>query len=319
MSENNTFDLLEIIRIIIKKRKFVIIVTLAALLTGIVFCIVSDKKYTSQTIFIVKNPQMLDRNYIFRTTSYEHKDFFAIPDDIDQVEAIAKSNALLWHLINKFDLGKVYGIKDPAWLMRVVKWNFAFTRTDTKNIELYYTDKDPKLAEAITREAREYMERKFKDYFMETNSQISKSLNIKVNEIADSVTVINNMVNALKDAEGLHGKLQPTRGETISNNATTNISKATSESLEQLQELLVAKDNLIKDRSEYIRLVNEFSVFQQTDMKVFFVVQDAYEPNESSHPRSVFIILGCLIGGFLFASFLVVFSSFYKNKIKPSL
>lgn len=319
MSENNSFDLLEIIRVIYKKRKFVIILTLAALLTGIVFCIVSDSKYTSQTIFIVKNPQMLDRNYIFRNTNYEHKDFFAIPDDIDQVEAIAKSNALLWHLINKFELDKVYGIKNPAWLLRVVKWNFVFTRTDTKNIELFYTDKDPKRAEAITREAREYMESKFKEYFMETNTQISNALNLKLNALNDSIASLNVTINHLKDSTGLHGKLQPTRGATINNNASLNINKHTSENLETLQELLLIKDNLANDRSEYIRLINEFSVFQQTDMKVFFVVQDAYEPNEASHPKSILIIIGCLIGGFLFASFLAVFTAFYKNKIKQSL
>lgn len=308
------FDLIHILRIIAKRKKFVFIFTGIIMAIGTLCCIITDKKYTSSSLFIVKNPILFDRNFVFRNSLYEHKEFFAVPNDVDQVEAIAKSEELLRHITNKFDLEKYYGISDPFLLRLKVKSNYAFSRQDTKNIEVFFTDKDPKLAKEIAKEIREYMERKFLNYFLEANKQVTTALKTELQEINISIDSFNKEIQTLRETNGLHNQLLPTRGTAIQSNV--NLSGSQSAAMEQLLSLVTLKDQLIKDQAQYYSLINEFEMIGKSKMNIFYIVHDAYLPNETSHPKTILILLGCLIGGLFISSVIVVSGAFYREKVK---
>jgi len=318
MSEQTTnqkpFDLIHMLRIIAKRKKFVFIFTGIILAIGVLCCIITDKKYTSSTLFIVKNPILFDRNFVFRNSLYEHKEFFAVPNDVDQVEAIAKSEELLRHITQKFNLAEYYGISEPFLLRLKVKSNYAFSRQDTKNIEVYFTDKDPKLAEEVTREIRQYMERKFLNYFLEANKQVTTALKAELQEINASVDSFDTEILVLREANGLNNQLLPTRGTSIQSNV--NLSGSQSAALEKLQSLVTLKDQLIKDQAEYYSLINEFEMIGKGNMNIFYIVHDAYLPDETSHPKTILILLGCLIGGLFISSVIAVSGAFYREKVK---
>lgn len=307
-----SFDLIGIFREIFKRKKFILIITITAAVLSLIFCLLQKKQYTSETIFIVKNPILIDRNYVFRNTSYEHKEFFAISDDIDHIKTIGKSDGLIWHLIGKFDLGKVYGIEDGQKLFKKVKGNYKLTHEDTKNIELYYTDPDPKKAQAIAIAARDYIEEMFRNYFLTTNKDITNSLSLKAASLRDTITILDDSIKAIRARIGNYSQLLPQRGNSIAAATTTGSAEAAA-SLEQLQELTTLKDQLVKDIAGYHSLINEYEVMATGEIRVFYIVQDAYESGIPSHPKTLIIVAASTLGALLFSCFLVLFGAFYRK------
>ena len=316
MNENNQFDLLYIFRVILRKKKFILGFSAIALIVALVVSLIAPKQYTSSSIFIVKNPILLDRNYIFRNQMFENKEFFAVPDDVDQIEFISKSEAMLRYLINEFDLGNHYGIKSPYWLRLKVKGNFAFSRQDTKNIEIFYTDKDPEMAMKITKAVREYLELKFSRYFLESNRQVASALKLELKVLDSTVTVLADQINELKVASNLSNYLLPSRTELGGSTPSGSLNPSQLKALEELHRLTTLKDQLTGDQAKYNSLIHEFELIEKGGMNVLYLVQDAYLPDEASHPKVLLILIGTLLGSLIITSVIAVFGAFYRERIK---
>ncbi|WP_118972831.1 Wzz/FepE/Etk N-terminal domain-containing protein [Taibaiella koreensis] len=312
----SSFDLIGIFREIFKKKLFLIVLTIAALVISIIFCLLQQKQYTSETIFIVKNPMLIDRNYVFRTTSYEHKDFFAIPDDVDHVKTIAKGDGIVWHVIRKFDLAKAYGMENDDKLVKKVKGNFKAIMEDTKNIELFYTDPDPKRAAAITNAAREYLEATFLDYFRTTNKDITVSLKERIAAMSDTMVRLDDSISALRAVAGNYSQLLPARGNTISMAAGTATPQS-AQAMERLQETGALKDRLAADVAAYRSLINEYEVMANGKLKIFYVVQEGYVPTLPSHPKTLIIVAAATLAALFFGCILVLIAAFYKHVMQP--
>jgi len=308
----NSFDLITIFREIFKKKLFLLLLTVAALIISVVFCLMQQKRYTSETVFIVKNPLLIDRNYVFRNTSYEHKDYFALPDDVDHIKTIAKSDGMIWHVIEKFDLGKAYGMEVNDGLVQKVKKNFKTIMQDTKNIELFYTDPDPKRAAEVTKAAREYLEATFLNYFRVTNKDVTESLKEKIAAMTDTVARLDDSINALRTASGNYTQMLPARSNTIAS-ASSGASASSAQALEHLQEIGVQKDRMVNDIAAYRSLVNEYEVMASGKLHIFYVVQEAYVPSDPSHPKTIILVAISTMGALLFGCILVLISAFYKR------
>lgn len=310
-----SFDLIGIFREIFKKKLFLLLLSVAALIISIIFCLQQQKRYTSETVFIVKNPLLIDRNYVFRTTSYEHKDYFALPDDVDHIKTIAKSDGMVWHVIEKFDLAKAYHMEGDPRLVEKVKDNFKTIMEDTKNIELFYTDPDPKRAMEITKAAREYLETTFLNYFRTTNKDVTESLKEKVAAMSDSITHLDDSISTLRAASGNYSQMLPARGTTIASSGQT-VSAASAASLEHLQEIIVQKDKLAADIAGYRSLINEFEVMASGKLRLFYVVQEAYVPGLPSHPKTLIVVAASTLGALFFGCILILLSALYKKVMK---
>jgi uncharacterized protein involved in exopolysaccharide biosynthesis len=307
---DRSFDLIGIFHQIFKKKFFVIGVTLAAIIISLIFCNMQTPGYTSETIFIVKNPLMIDRNFVFRHTDYENREFFASPDDVDNVKSIAKSDGVLWYLIDKFDLRKAYHSKDDAALIKTVRRNFKAVMEDTRNLEVYYTDPDPQRAADITNGARIYLEDKFMDYFLATNKDVSTALLEKINVLKDSVRIADDSMQAIRVATGNYSQLLPTRGNTMSSNSAGNAQSATQ--LEYLQEIAMRKDKMAANIAEYQSLINEYEVMANHKIHIFYVIQEGYVPGEASTPKTLIITIASGVAALLFACFVVILGGFYE-------
>lgn len=312
----SSFDLIAIFREIFKKKVFIIGLAAVALIISLICCMLQQKEYTSRTTFIVKNPLLIDRNYVFRTTSYEHKEFFAIPDDVDHVKTIAKSDGMLWHVIQKFDLAKAYNMEADDRLVKKVKGNFKAIMEDTKNIELTYTDPDPKRAAAIATAAREYLESTFLDYFRTTNSGIITSLKESIAAMNDTIARLDDSIASLRSATGNYTQLLPARNNTITM-APAATTAQNAQALEHLQEIGTQKDRLATDIAYYHSLVNEYEVMTNGKIHIFYVVQDAYVPTTPSRPKTLIMTAAATIAAIFFGCILVLFAAFYKQVMQP--
>lgn len=308
----NSFDLIQIFREIFKKKRFLLLLSLAALIISLVFCLLQQKQYTSRTVFIVKNPLLIDRNYVFRTTAYENRDYFALPDDVDHIKTIAKSDGMIWHVIQKFDLAKVYNMEANDKLVKKIKSNFKVVMEDTKNIELSYTDPDPERAAAITKAAREFLENSFLDYFRITNKDVTESLKDRIAVMTDSVARLDDSLSTIRATSGNYGQMLPARANTITAASGTG-SAASAQAMEHLQEIGIQKDKLVSDIAAFRSLVNEYEVMGSGKLRLFYVVQEPYVPSIASHPKTIILTAAGTIGALFFGCILVLLSAFYKR------
>lgn len=318
MNDSN-FNLIGLFREIFKKKIFILILTVAALIVSFIFCSLQQNKYTSKTVFIVKNPLLIDRNYVFRNTSYEHREFFAIPDDVDHVKTIAKSDGLLWYIIDSFKLAKAYNMEQSGNLIEVVRDNFKAVMEDTKNIELFYTDPDPERAKLITTAARAYVEEKFLNYFLATNKDICNALREKTSGMRSTIAVLDDSIRNIRAATGSYTQLLPSRGNNmllLSGPQTGNAQSA--EAMERLREITAVKDRITDNIAEYQSLINEYEVMSNGNIKIFYVVQEAYQPGAPSHPKTLIIVAASTLGGLFFACILVLIGAFYTRVMHPS-
>ena len=312
MSEQR-FDFIEIIKAIFRRKFFILGFTVLAAIIGFVFCLFQEKLYKSETTFIVKNPTLVDRNFTFRTTSYEHKDFFATADDVDNIVTLGESSGLISYLIDKFDLGKAYGITNRGKLFNRVRKNFKFTREDTKNIRLYYSDPDPKRAQAVAIAAREHLQEMFQDYFISTNRDLTSALYKKAQAISDTINRLDDSMMVLRTQTGAYGQLQPSRGNSVIYNTEDKVTPEKAIALEKIQEMAATKDRLVTDRAGYNSLINEFEVIAQGKIRLFYIVEDAGEADFPTYPIVPLIVAICALAAFFFACILVVAASISRT------
>ena len=138
---NPRFDLVDIIRIIERRRRFVITVTLICLASGVLFYLVRQKKYEATVAFFVSNPILTDRSNIFAGADSRYTDYFGDEDDIDRVIALAESDTVVIQTIKNSGLDKAYDIdlSDPNERSKIksrFSKNLEVKRTEYKLLEL---------------------------------------------------------------------------------------------------------------------------------------------------------------------------------------
>src|SRR6187402_1411017 len=109
------FDLVDIVKTLHRRTKFILIVTVLAAAIGAVAKLAKKTEYKSTSEFFTSDPFYVDRSNIFPKQNPLFLDYFAKEEDIDKVIAIAKSDTLLKLLITRLDLGKSYSmdVSDP--------------------------------------------------------------------------------------------------------------------------------------------------------------------------------------------------------------
>lgn len=309
---DQSFDLIGIFKQIFKKKTFVLSITLAGLIISFIFCSLQQKKYTSRSVFIVKNPLLIDRNFVFRNSNFENKEFFAIADDVDHVKTIAKSDEILWFLIDSFDLRKAYNIKDDGKLLEEVRDNFKAVMEDTKNIEIFYTDPDPERAARVTNGARQFLETTFLNYFLLTNKDITGALKDKSESIHKDIVMLDDSIQAVRNIVGNFSQLQPTRGQLFTMRGDES-SPSNANLMEHLQEITIKKDRLAADAASYESLINEYQVMANGKIRLFYVIQEARPNFGATHPKTLIIVLASTLVALFFACILVLFSGFYQH------
>src|ERR1700677_806480 len=98
-----SFDLVDVIRVIQKQRKFIILITVIAVALGGLFLIAKRKKYKAEARFFVNNPLYGDRSTLFRSIETRYVDYFGGDDDLDKITALAASDTVVDRIIRNCD------------------------------------------------------------------------------------------------------------------------------------------------------------------------------------------------------------------------
>ncbi|MCW3126719.1 MAG: hypothetical protein JWO03_2377 [Bacteroidetes bacterium] len=149
---DNEHNLLGVVRVLLRWKNQIIIVTIAAglIAAGYSWFFMKDYYRSYATLYPI-NLAYNDRSAIF---NLEHIDYYGSKEDVNRVLTIAQSKPIEAYIINGYDLAGHYEInKDKKYYktktQKEFEGNYKVIKTDQGAVEIGLYDTDPKLAKDI--------------------------------------------------------------------------------------------------------------------------------------------------------------------------
>jgi len=315
------FDLIEIIQIIRRNRRIVILISIAAAVLGTAFYFIKNKKYTAVTEFIVSNPSYTDRNNLFSANEMTFIDYFGGDDDIDRVIVMAESDTVCSKIIANTHLAELYKFdltKPDAMFRLKQKFSKAFKikRTEYKDVELSYTDKDPQIAADVANESERVIEATYRGYYNNVRQRAYEAISDKVHQEDSTISILTDSLAALRDKYGLYDIISPARENVIIGSVKNTSTAGFGKGMEQIQNIEALKDQFVTDRAKHTSYLTEFATGRKSEqLQLTQVISTAKPPIDPSGPGFLLTLLACTLMGFFFSSFVVLISVYYKAVI----
>jgi len=213
--------LVDIIKLIYKRRKMILIATLSVSAITAIIMLFMPNYYKATTTFYAASPDLVKPDPI--GNSLTRKKYYGSNDDIDRILTVANSAIIRQKLIKKFDLYTHYDI-DSTKKLSEFKINkklsklFIVKKNERDAIELSIEDKDQKLVSQMANTARELIKTEISNIVKSIQkSQIEsyhKSVESKNKQLATLIDSIRNLKNkySIFDIE--------TQGESLASDIT---------------------------------------------------------------------------------------------------
>ena len=314
---NPRFDLVDIIRIIERRRRFVITVTLICLALGVLFYLVRQKKYEATVAFFVSNPILTDRSNIFAGADSRYTDYFGDEDDIDRVIALAESDTVVIQTIKNSGLDKAYDIdlNDPNERSKIksrFSKNLEVKRTEYKLLEVYYTDKDPKIAADVANEAVKNIGAGYSNFYNSRKNIVYASLKKSLKAVDSSIVSLTDTLARLREESGIYDLISPNRVNLVNNSVRGN-GKDMGRYMEVIQNFESVKDMMVIVRSKYLSLLNQYSTgLGKDEMPLLHVITPARPPVNPSGPGLSIVLAASFFLGLFFSILYLLLTSYYK-------
>jgi capsular polysaccharide biosynthesis protein len=174
---NQEYNLVGMIRVLIKWKKYLIGVPIAAtLLVGVYSFLYMDDYYMSYATFYPVNLALNDRRTMFNVNATNPIDFYGSKEDVNRILSISQSRPLQSYLVHKYNLAAHYKIDTTSryWKTKVSKTlekNYKAIKTEQNAVELSIYDTDPAIAAAMVNEALMLIDSMNKSTIYEANKQ----------------------------------------------------------------------------------------------------------------------------------------------------
>lgn len=315
------FDLVDMAQVLYQRRRLLLWITLLAAVLGAAGYLLRQDKYKAKSEVVVANPLYADRNHFFRTNTDRYIDYFAGEDDLDRVMAIATSDQVKNSIVASADLFKHYGLdpeKKKDVLLMNARWKkyFKITRTEYKNIEVMFTDSDPKMAADIVNESVRVIEAAYRQFYLSIKTQMFHALQDKVLE-ADSVivTLTDSLVNLREEYE-IYDIISPVRMNTIISGLKNNGHKEFGRGVEEIQNISSIKDRWVIDRAGYLSLLNEFSTgTRPNELSFVNVITPATPPVKPVGLNMTLTIVACALTALFVTVISVLLNAYFRALI----
>ncbi len=198
--------LLDVLKIIFKWKKPIIITCIAiALLTAIISLII-PVYYKGVTVFYAASPSLQSPAAIFGESSKD-LEFYGESEDIDRILQCANSKELTDFMVNTFNLYEHYdinpeNIKAPYLVALKFSKHFDIEKNERDAIELKIEDKDRELSAKMTNAARDKIDELARNLIQETQKNIISSYEQQIKQkemalsnISDSLSVLRQKYN----------------------------------------------------------------------------------------------------------------------------
>lgn len=309
--EPNNFNLLEILRELKSKRKFIIFLTTLSIIIAAIFVAIRPKVYNSSASFIVKSAMNQDRRNMYGEKTGDNKEFYATDKEIDKVLSVLKSYDIFDSLNKAIDFKTLYGTKSQIEIDGKIKKNFKVTRTDNNDIQIEFSDKNPQIAFQAVNIIYNKAEDIYKQIFMSHNADLTKDIDSKLVAINDSINNFELQIAEIRKTYNLNTALLPVRGESLA----PNTNGGNPEGLEKLANAIAFKDKMVAQKAQFYILKQEYAnnKDRNTQIRSFFMVSNPGIPDEPANSSAMMVILGSAITAFLVACLTIILIGGYKR------
>jgi len=318
MTEYPILNISSLFDILYRRRKLIVYTTVAAIVAGLLLYFIKPKKYEAELIFILKNPLYSDRNYLYNNET-KFIDYFANDDDVDRLITMARSDSVQNKVINAFKLAEAYDYDSasPKQFLKLRKFfnkNLNVYRTESKNVVLTYTDKDPARAIKVASMCLDESERTLHSFYIGMRRSMYESIVSKIKEEDSTIHVLTDTLSKLRARYGIYDIISPARYNIMLSAFKDNGKPDYALGIEEIQNVESVKDELVADRAKHITLANQYTTGTSlTDMPFTYVVNRSRLPLKPKGMSLATILLACAFAGLFFSALYVLALKFYKS------
>ena len=312
-----------LIHLLRRKRSILLITSLLAFISSVIFSLLIEDKYESSVILFPSTTTSVSRA-LLNDENYREKDFleFGEEEEAEQLIQLLSSDAIRVHIIEKFDLMNHYDINPEAEYRQTKLYeeyttNINFYRTKFMSVKIEVMDTDKEYAANIANEisvkveeVRSNILKKVAQQGFEIVQQEYNSLVAEINRMEDTLNQIR--AKGVQDYETQVEVLSNQYGAALvkGNNAAAKaigakldtISKYGGKYLSLVQQMEYEREKLSDLRKVYAEArVNAESTIDQT-----FIVNRAYASEKASYPLRWLIVVASTIATFLFTIIVLI-------------
>ena len=312
-----------LIHLLRRKRSILLITSLLAFISSVIFSLLIEDKYESSVILFPSTTTSVSRA-LLNDENYREKDFleFGEEEEAEQLIQLLSSDAIRVHIIEKFDLMNHYEINPEAEYRQTKLYeeyttNINFYRTKFMSVKIEVMDTDKEYAANIANEisvkveeVRSNILKKVAQQGFEIVQQEYNSLVAEINRMEDTLNQIR--AKGVQDYETQVEVLSNQYGAALvkGNNAAAKaigakldtISKYGGKYLSLVQQMEYEREKLSDLRKVYAEArVNAESTIDQT-----FIVNRAYASEKASYPLRWLIVVASTIATFLFTIIVLI-------------
>jgi uncharacterized protein involved in exopolysaccharide biosynthesis len=180
-STNNTWP---VIRPLYNKRRFIIGLTLTAMVLSVIISLLLPVYYESETRFLAASPDLGKAEKIFGLTGNDMQ-YYGTEDDRDRLLSLAESGALLDFLIDSFDLREYYGADSSqatssSALRGAIDSDLTIIKDERDAIRINMMHTDPVKARNIVVAARNFVEKEVVQFQKHSQQRIIETFSASI-------------------------------------------------------------------------------------------------------------------------------------------
>jgi tyrosine-protein kinase Etk/Wzc len=208
MSQHKDDNLLEVIRLLFRWRKHLIITVAIAAIGSIIISLLLPVYYEATTTLLPVNPLLKSPNHVYGTST-ENPEPFGTEEDLDRMLAIAESKELTDYLIKEFDLYNHYkidttDIKAPYKIKKHLFNLYNAQKNEFGEIEISVEDKDKDLARDMANAIRSKIDL-IDQQLMKGNQQSTVSMyENELNGKDEYLRLMKDSLSALRQQYGIY-------------------------------------------------------------------------------------------------------------------
>ena len=311
-----SFDLIDMIRVIQKKIRIILVITALAAVAGIVVFFLKPKKYKAETRFLVNNPLYGDRQTLFRSFESRWVDFFGGDDDLDKVTALAGSDTVRDRVIRNCQFQDVYkiDINNPrgyAELMGIYGKYAGLRRSEYKDMAISYTAYDPVVAANVANMSVKVLEETYRHYYTAMKEDMVKAIADKVKQLDSTINTLTDTLAQIRDKYNIYSLISPGREGLITGEIKGG-GNGMGRAVEEIQNIESIKDQLVADRARYISNINEFTAAENKSIQFIKVISRALPPTGPSGPSLMMTMIVAALCGLFFSCIFFLLMAYYE-------
>ncbi len=213
-------SLLDVLRVIFRWKRPILLACGIATVGAVVVSLLLPVYYQANTMFLALSPDQSKPELLFGNSQLE-PELYGNANDVDRLLNIAESDQLADFLIDSFHLFRHYQIdstnrKAPYRVRQKFFGLYEVTKTKRDAIELSLEDRDPALAAAMVRAAREYTTRTAQQLIKSSFGQTIKTYEGNVRNKETQLAVISDSLAKLRQQYSIYNSYSQAEGLTAS-------------------------------------------------------------------------------------------------------